>query len=296
MAIPSISGYPLSKAIPENRVNWSVDPQRAVLLIHDMQQYFLNFYDVESELIQTLTRNIQTIKQTCIDAGIPVVYTAQPGDQKQEDRALLSDFWGPGLKADDSITRIFPALAPTEQDIVYTKWRYSAFQRTPLKAMMDETGRDQLIIVGIYAHIGCLQTAAEAFMTDIQAFMVSDAVADFSESDHEMALNYVAGRCGYVLDKQQLLSQVESANEFAAGDYSIPQSQQHLTQQLAALLEVPVDEMTPDDSLLDFGLDSVRMMSLVGDWQQAGLDVSFMELAAKPSLQDWWQLIEKKLT
>lgn len=296
MAIPSISGYPLSKAIPENRVNWSVDPQRAVLLIHDMQQYFLNFYDVESELIQTLTRNIQTIKQTCIDAGIPVVYTAQPGDQKQEDRALLTDFWGPGLKADDSITRIFPALAPTEQDIVYTKWRYSAFQRTPLKAMMDETGRDQLVIVGIYAHIGCLQTAAEAFMTDIQAFMVSDAVADFSESDHEMALNYVAGRCGYVLDKQQLLSQVESANEFAAGDYSIPQSQQHLTQQLAALLEVPVDEMTPDDSLLDFGLDSVRMMSLVGDWQQAGLDVSFMELAAKPSLQDWWQLIEKKLT
>ena len=296
MAIPSISGYQLSKAIPENRVNWSVDPQRAVLLIHDMQQYFLNFYDVESELIQTLTRNIQTIKQTCIDAGIPVVYTAQPGDQKQEDRALLTDFWGPGLKADDSITRIFPALAPTEQDIVYTKWRYSAFQRTPLKAMMDETGRDQLIIVGIYAHIGCLQTAAEAFMTDIQAFMVSDAVADFSESDHEMALNYVAGRCGYVLDKQQLLSQVESANEFAAGDYSIPQSQQHLTQQLAALLEVPVDEMTPDDSLLDFGLDSVRMMSLVGDWQQAGLDVSFMELAAKPSLQDWWQLIEKKLT
>ena len=296
MAIPSLSGYPLPKAIPENRVNWSVDPQRAVLLIHDMQQYFLNFYNADSELIQTLTRNIQAIKQTCIDAGIPVVYTAQPGDQKQEDRALLTDFWGPGLKADDSMTRIFPALAPTEQDIVYTKWRYSAFQRTPLKSMMDETGRDQLIIVGVYAHIGCLQTAAEAFMTDIQAFMVSDAVADFSSDDHDMALNYVAGRCGYVLDKQQLLSQINRADELVGGDFSIPQSQPHLTQQLAALLEVPVDEMTPEDSLLDFGLDSVRMMSLVSDWQQAGLDVSFMELAANPSLQDWWQLIEKKRT
>ncbi|MFZ3466027.1 isochorismatase [Vibrio harveyi] len=296
MAIPSISGYSLTKVKPENRVNWSVEPHRAVLLIHDMQQYFLNFYDADSELIQTLTRNIQEIKQACIDAGIPVVYTAQPGDQRQEDRALLTDFWGPGLKADDNITRISPALAPTEQDTVYTKWRYSAFQRTPLKSMMDETGRDQLIIVGIYAHIGCLQTAAEAFMTDIKAFMVSDAVADFSASDHDMALNYVAGRCGYVLDKQQLLEQVASANELAAGDFVIPQSQPQLTQQLAALLEVPVDEMTPEDSLLDFGLDSVRMMSLVGDWQQAGLDVSFMELAAKPSLQDWWRLIEKKLT
>ncbi|MGR5447157.1 isochorismatase family protein [Vibrio jasicida] len=296
MAIPSISGYSLSKPMPENRVNWSVEPKRAVLLIHDMQQYFLNFYDVDSEMIQTLTHHIKQIKQACIDAGIPVVYTAQPGDQRQEDRALLTDFWGPGLKADDDITRIFPALAPSEQDIVYTKWRYSAFQRTPLKSMMDETGRDQLIIVGIYAHIGCLQTAAEAFMTDIKAFMVSDAVADFSANDHEMALNYVAGRCGYVLDKQQLLSQISSADEFVGDDFSIPQSQQHLTQQLAALLEVPVDEMTPEDSLLDFGLDSVRMMSLVGDWQQAGLDVSFMELATKPSVQDWWQLIEKKLT
>ncbi|MHA2741567.1 isochorismatase [Vibrio harveyi] len=296
MAIPSISGYSLTKVKPENRVNWSVEPHRAVLLIHDMQQYFLNFYDANSELIQTLTRNIQEIKQACIDAGIPVVYTAQPGDQRQEDRALLTDFWGPGLKADDNITRISPALAPTEQDTVYTKWRYSAFQRTPLKSMMDETERDQLIIVGIYAHIGCLQTAAEAFMTDIKAFMVSDAVADFSASDHDMALNYVAGRCGYVLDKQQLLEQVASANELAAGDFVIPQSQPQLIQQLAALLEVPADEMTPEDSLLDFGLDSVRMMSLVGDWQQAGLDVSFMELAAKPSLQDWWRLIEKKLT
>ncbi|WP_274883682.1 isochorismatase family protein [Vibrio harveyi] len=296
MAIPSISGYSLTKVKPENRVNWSVEPHRAVLLIHDMQQYFLNFYDADSELIQTLTRNIQEIKQACIDAGIPVVYTAQPGDQRQEDRGLLTDFWGPGLKADDNITRISPALAPTEQDTVYTKWRYSAFQRTPLKSMMDETGRDQLIVVGIYAHIGCLQTAAEAFMTDIKAFMVSDAVADFSASDHDMALNYVAGRCGYVLDKQQLLEQVASANELAAGDFVIPQSQPQLTQQLAALLEVPADEMTPEDSLLDFGLDSVRMMSLVGDWQQVGLDVSFMELAAKPSLQDWWRLIEKKLT
>jgi bifunctional isochorismate lyase/aryl carrier protein len=292
MAIPAIAGYPLSKAIPQNRVSWSVDPERAVLLIHDMQQYFLNFYDLDSELIQTLTQNIQQIKQAFIEVGIPVVYTAQPGDQCQDDRALLTDFWGPGLKADDTITRIMPALAPTEQDIVYTKWRYSAFQRTPLKSMMDETGRDQLIIVGVYAHIGCLQTASEAFMTDIQAFMVSDAVADFSESEHEMALNYVAGRCGYVLDKQQLLSQVSDMPI----THEIPQSEQELALQLATLLDVPAEEIEPQDSLLDFGLDSVRIMSLVGDWQQAGLDLSFMELAALPCLAHWWQLIEKKRT
>ena len=32
-------------AAPENRVSWQLDAQRAVLLVHDMQDYFIDFYD-----------------------------------------------------------------------------------------------------------------------------------------------------------------------------------------------------------------------------------------------------------
>jgi bifunctional isochorismate lyase / aryl carrier protein len=55
-----------------------------------------------------------------------------------------------------------------------------------------ERGRDQLVGTGVYAHIGCQATAVEAFMRDVRAFLVADAVAEFSRRHHDQACEYVA--------------------------------------------------------------------------------------------------------
>lgn len=199
MAIPPIEPYELPDldGIEGNRAPWKLAPDRAALLIHDMQNYFIDAFELGQEPVATALANIARIRALCADVGIPVVFTMQPGDQHPARRGLLADLWGPGLSAGRD-TEVVAALEPRDTDIQVTKWRYSAFQRTDLRELLAHHGRDQLLVTGVYAHMGCLLSAAEAFMNDIQPFFVADATADFSRAEHEMALTYAAKRCAVV--------------------------------------------------------------------------------------------------
>ena len=217
MALPKkIAPYSYRDQEHQNRVNWRVDPARAALLVHDMQRYFVRAFELERDgqplpdaQINIAIANIRRLLDAAHAANIPVYYTAQPPRQHPADRRLLTDFWGDGLQ-DDENARILDELAPTEADTVLTKWRYSAFVRSPLEEQLKDLGRDQLIIGGIYAHIGCLTTALEAFMRDIQPFMVADALADFTEKEHRMACEYASGRCARVLNTAEALEHINA--------------------------------------------------------------------------------------
>lgn len=192
-----------------NRVSWRLDPDRCALLIHDMQNYFLTAYQQDQEPARTMIANIDRLRSLCHELGIPVIYSMQPGDQHPDRRGLLADFWGTGM-SDGPDTEVIAELKPEEQDIQVTKWRYSAFQRTDLRQLLGYRNRDQLVVTGVYAHMGCMLSAAEAFMNDIHAFLAHDAVADFSREEHSIALKYTARRCGMVLSTEQMLEQLQS--------------------------------------------------------------------------------------
>lgn len=280
MAIPKLQGYALPTAadIPDNKVNWSFEPARAALLIHDMQDYFVNFWGNNCPMMQQVVANIAALRHFCKQHNIPVYYTAQPKEQSDEDRALLNDMWGPGLTRSPEQQQIVSELAPDEADTVLVKWRYSAFHRSPLEQMLKETGRNQLLITGVYSHIGCMTTATDAFMRDIKPFMVADALADFSREEHLMSLNYVAGRSGRVVLTQELLP--------------LPASKAALREIILPLLDES-DEPLDDENLIDYGLDSVRMMALAARWRKVHSDIDFVMLAKKPTIDAWWALLAR---
>ncbi|MER7754552.1 isochorismatase family protein [Kitasatospora sp. NPDC097643] len=211
MGLPRIPSYSLPAAdeLPANRVAWAVDPARAVLLVHDLQNHFLDAFDTDAAPVPELLGNVARLGKAAGAVGVPVVYSAQPAGQSPAQRGLQQDFWGPGIPDDPRAAAIVGAVAPAPGDTVLTKWKYSAFARTALEQLLREQGRDQLVITGVYAHIGVQATACDAWMRDLQAFVPADAVADFGPDEHRAALSWVAGRCGLVTTTETVLAELE---------------------------------------------------------------------------------------
>lgn len=211
MGLPAIGSYPMPdrSALPRPCVSWAIDPGRAALLVHDMQNHFVGELPANRSPVVELVENITALRALAAALGMPVVFTAEPAAQSPGLRGLAADVWGPGIGDDGTgdaadAAAIVAPLAPRPGEHLLSNVRHNAFLRSHLGRLLRSEGRDQLIVCGVHAHLGVLLTAADAFMNDIQPFVVADAVADFSAEEHEMALRWAA-RSAVVCTTETLL-------------------------------------------------------------------------------------------
>jgi len=195
MGAPVVDSYPMpdSSAVPRSAHPWAIDPARAALLVHDMQNPFVQAFPEGGSPVVELVENIATLRELAGTLGMPVVFSAET-----------------------NAASIVPRLAPRVGEHLLLNVRHNAFLRSHLGRLLRETGRDQLVLCGVRAHLGILLTAADAFMHDIQPFIVADAVADLSAEDHAMALKWVA-RTGVVCTTDQLLRELLHGKAAAQG-------------------------------------------------------------------------------
>ncbi|MEU4269104.1 isochorismatase family protein [Streptomyces sp. NPDC026092] len=206
MGLPTVGPYPLPDraALPRSCVSWSIDPARAALLVLDMQNHFVEAFPAGQSPVVELVDNITALRELAGTLGMPVVFSAEPAAQRPGQRGLVADVWGPGIGDEPDAAAIVAPLTPRTGEHLLANVRHNAFLRSHLGRLLRSEGRDQLIICGVYAHLGVLLTAADAFMNDIQPFVVADAVADFSPEEHAMALRWAA-RSGVVCTTESLL-------------------------------------------------------------------------------------------
>lgn len=325
MAIPPISPYPIptpSTTLPADcpARSWALEPARAALLVHDMQKYFLAAYDWNKEPLHSALANIARLITTADQLGIPVFYSAQPPQQHPTRRGLLSDMWGQGLQTAEEAS-IIKELAPGKHHQILTKWRYSAFERTDLYQSLAFARRDQLIITGVYGHMGCKVTAVDAFMKDIQPFVITDGIADFTAQDHQETIDWVAKRCGRSLDTASALKQLEVHDGPPSGEASGPpsfvmsDSDQTLTtcgvktrygtveQATAALrraaeagredVVVGALPFDPDTAPVLLAPESFQRHAGAPRWKTAPLVPDVVDISQRPSLQEHGQRVSR---
>ncbi|MFF9347865.1 phosphopantetheine-binding protein [Streptomyces sp. NPDC014734] len=68
---------------------------------------------------------------------------------------------------------------------------------------------------------------------------------------------------------------------------------EHMRKDIADVLGESVDDIPDDENLVDYGLDSVRLMMLVGRWREAhGVDTAVADLAERPAIEEWAVLLK----
>lgn len=61
---------------------------------------------------------------------------------------------------------------------------------------------------------------------------------------------------------------------------------------IAAMLHEEPDEIGLHDNLMDLGLDSMRVMTLVERWSKTGVDLDFTDIAQHLTLAGWWEVVQ----
>ncbi|WP_316524587.1 phosphopantetheine-binding protein [Kitasatospora brasiliensis] len=61
--------------------------------------------------------------------------------------------------------------------------------------------------------------------------------------------------------------------------------------EVADLLGEDPAEIPLDENLVDWGLDSIRLMTLAARWREEGAEVAFVDLAERPAIEAWAGLL-----
>src|SRR5215475_13187453 len=104
MAMAPIALYrmPGDGDLPRTAVPWRPRPDRAAVLVHDMQRYFLRPFPAGQSPLTELIANIMKLLAAARAARVPVLYTAQRGGMSRQERGLLHDFWGSGMSTEEA--------------------------------------------------------------------------------------------------------------------------------------------------------------------------------------------------
>jgi isochorismate hydrolase len=165
-------------------------PQRAVLLILDMQRFF---HDKKSHAFipsaKAIIKPIISLTNLFIINNLPIITTQHintQGNAKQMD-----NWWRDILTEDSEFSQLITEFDISQAELII-KPQYDAFFNTNLNEILQQNNIEQVIITGVMTHLCCESTARSAFVRGYNVFFPIDGTATYNEEFHFATLTNLA--------------------------------------------------------------------------------------------------------
>jgi nicotinamidase-related amidase len=173
------------RAYWQGQATFPVVAARSALLVIDMQDEFVRpgwtpyWVPDATRMVPRLTSFIAR----CRELGLPVIFTAFAATHHGLDRPRSGAYMPNRYSIDEGDAawfregRIWHELAVEPGDVVIFKPSYGAFYDTPLATVLQNLGRDTIIITGTLTNFCCGTTARQGYERGFQVVVASDLTA-----------------------------------------------------------------------------------------------------------------------
>ena len=161
-------------------------PSQSVLLVLDMQAYFL---DTSSHAYipsaEAILDGIVTLIKEYSALGLPVIFTQQINTASNA--GMMSIWWKDLITFENPLHKIIPEIDLSMGTLIQ-KSQYDAFYLTRLEEILHGKGVTQVVICGVMTNLCCETTARSAFMRGFEVFFPVDGTATYNLAYHRGSL------------------------------------------------------------------------------------------------------------
>ena len=199
----------LAKVAPYNRHELRLNPQASVLMVVDMQIFFLDEHSPTYTCGgPAIIPNVQRLMAAFRQAGRPIIFSQHVHHPDHLDSGIMG-WWWEGMCVEGSPeSTIHPQLAPLAGEKVIQKHRYSAFYNTDLETVLRCLKVEDIVIAGVMTNMCCESTARDAYYRDYRVFLPADGTGSISEEMHLASLMNLALGFAQVTTCAEMIRQV----------------------------------------------------------------------------------------
>lgn len=205
-----------------------IDAARTALVVIDMQNYFMKpGFLGEVALARDIVPNVNRLAAALRARGGHVVWIKNATNGTRDSWNVMHDHLMTPENRDLRYATmdieheghaLWPELDARPEDAHIVKNRFSAFIQgsSDIVPHLRQRGIDMLLIAGTATNICCESSARDAMMLNFKVTMVADALATFSDEEHNASLRTFYSIFGDVQTVEEAIASLDRGSSLAA--------------------------------------------------------------------------------